>query len=72
VFFDFGQNAMGKTLAAIYSTRPTPGGLVSFPIDWDDLRDVYPTDFTIATVPALLAKHGDLWKDILSHAQRIA
>ncbi len=71
VYFDFGQNVMGKTLAAIYSTRPTPGALVSFPLQWDELKDVYPTDFSVVTVPKLLAERGDIWRDILDKAQRL-
>lgn len=71
VFFDSGQNVMGKTLACIYSPRPAYGAPVSFPVAWDDLRDVYPTDFTIETAPRLLDKHGDRWADILEHAQEL-
>jgi bifunctional non-homologous end joining protein LigD len=71
VFFDSGQNVMGKTLAAAYSTRPTPGGRVSFPLLWGDLESAYPSDFTMATVPAMLNANGDIWADILQYRQRI-
>jgi len=65
VFFDHNQNARGKTLASVYSPRPTPEALVSMPLRWDELREVYPTDFTILTAPQRLAEVGDLWADIL-------
>ncbi len=53
IFLDYNQNVRGKTLASIYSPRPTPEASVSVPLRWDELGKVYPTDFTIATVPAL-------------------
>ena len=37
VFFDYNQNAMGKTIASIFSARPTTSATVSFPVKWDDL-----------------------------------
>jgi bifunctional non-homologous end joining protein LigD len=65
VFFDHNQNSRGKTLAAPYSLRPTPEATVSTPITWQELESVYPTDFTIATVPARLGRIGDPWAEIL-------
>jgi DNA primase len=44
-----------------------PEGRVSTPIRWDELPDVDPGEFTIATVPARFAKLGDLHADIDSH-----
>ncbi len=65
VFIDFNQNVRGKTLAAAYSPRPAPGGPASTPLHWHELGNVYPTDFTILTLPERLKKTGDLWSDIL-------
>ncbi len=65
VFLDHNQNARGKTLASIYSPRPLPEAAVSMPVRWDELSDVYPTDFTLLTAPARLAQLGDLWSGIL-------
>jgi bifunctional non-homologous end joining protein LigD len=45
----------GGTLAAVYSPRVRPGTTVSFPLDWEDLDAVTPADFTVRTVPGLLA-----------------
>jgi bifunctional non-homologous end joining protein LigD len=39
----------GATVIAAYSPRVRPGVPVSFPVDWDDLDDVSPTDFTVHT-----------------------
>jgi len=45
----------GGTLAAAYSPRVRPGTTVSFPLGWDDLDAATPADFTVRTVPGLLA-----------------
>jgi bifunctional non-homologous end joining protein LigD len=66
IFIDYGQNVRGKTLASVYSPRPVPDAPVSTPLRWEELGKVYPTDFTLMTVPARLEKTGDLWLDILS------
>ncbi|MCC6979969.1 MAG: ATP-dependent DNA ligase, partial [Candidatus Melainabacteria bacterium] len=55
-----------KTLSAPYSVRATNAGNVSLPISWDELDDIYPTDFDIRTVPARLEQVGDLWENILN------
>lgn len=65
VFFDHNQNARGKTLASVYSARPTPHATVSMPVRWDELDRVYPEQFTIVSAPERLAQIGDLWKRIL-------
>ncbi|MCU1438598.1 MAG: hypothetical protein JWP66_1685 [Naasia sp.] len=61
VFVDFNQAARDRTIAGAYSPRATPGATVSMPVRWEDLGDVVPGDFTIRTVPALLAERGDPW-----------
>ena len=65
IFFDHNQNTRGKNMASIYSLRPLPGAPVSTPLRWQELGEVYPTDFTIETVPDRVAKLGDLWADLL-------
>ena len=72
VFFDANQNARIKNLAAVYSPRAKPGAPVSMPLRWDELDEVYPTDFTILTAPARIAEVGDPWADILSHKHDLA
>jgi bifunctional non-homologous end joining protein LigD len=65
IFLDYNQGARMKTLAAIYSPRAAVDASVSVPLRWDELGTVYPTDFTVHTVPERLAEVGDLWADIL-------
>jgi bifunctional non-homologous end joining protein LigD len=59
VFLDYNQNAKDRTVASAYSVRPTADAQVSTPILWSELDDCNPADFTMATVPARLAKVGD-------------
>src|SRR5262249_11948852 len=59
VFVDYNQNAKDRTIASAYSVRPTPDARVSAPLDWDEVADVDPADFTLATMPARFAKIGD-------------
>lgn len=61
VFVDFNQACRDRTIAGAYSPRPLPGAPVSMPVTWEDLADVEPLDFTIRTVPGLLAEGGDAW-----------
>jgi DNA ligase D len=60
IFVDYNQNARDRTIASAYSIRPKPGAPVSAPLHWDELADVAPEDFTVATMPARFAAVGDL------------
>ena len=51
VFVDYNQNARDHTIAAAYSVRGNPRGTVSAPLNWDEIADAEPDDFTIATMP---------------------
>jgi DNA ligase D len=64
VFVDYNQNARDRTIASAYSARRRPDATVSAPVRWDELADVEPTDFTIATMPARFAALGDVHADI--------
>jgi DNA ligase D len=59
IFIDYNQNARDRTIASAYSVRPKPGAPVSAPLTWDELVDVAPEDFTVATMPARFAEVGD-------------
>jgi bifunctional non-homologous end joining protein LigD len=59
VLVDYNQNARDRTVASAYSVRALPDGRVSCPIDWDEVTDVDPTELTMATVPARVARSGD-------------
>jgi len=60
LFVDYNQNARDHTIASAYSVRGVPDATVSTPVTWDEIDDVDPHEFTIATVPDRFAKLGDL------------
>jgi DNA ligase D len=70
VFID-STRAGGATVAAAYSPRIRPGAPVSFPLSWDELDHVAPTDFTVHTTAGLIAE-GDPWADRMPKAQRLS
>jgi DNA ligase D len=59
IFIDYNQNARDRTIASAYSIRPKPGAPVSAPLAWEELADVAPEDFTVATMPVRFAQLGD-------------
>jgi DNA ligase D-like protein (predicted polymerase) len=61
VFVDFNQMARDRLMTSAYSIRPTVRGLVSAPLDWAELPDVLPSDFTLLTMPERFAEVGDKW-----------
>jgi DNA ligase D len=64
VFVDYNQNAPHKTVFGAWSVRARPGAQVSTPITWDELGDIHPDQFTIASLAARLdAPGGDPWRD---------
>ncbi|HVM90930.1 MAG TPA: DNA ligase D [Verrucomicrobiae bacterium] len=72
VYLDCFQNRKGATLVAPYSVRPNPGAPVSTPLDWKEVKPgLDPRRFTIFTMPARLAKRGDLWKPVFGKGIRL-
>ena len=59
VFLDYNQNAKDRTTCSAYSVRPLPDARVSTPLDWREVDDCDPADFTVLTVPARFAAIGD-------------
>jgi DNA ligase D-like protein (predicted polymerase) len=59
VFLDYNQNAKDRTVASAYSVRPTKDARVSTPLHWDEVPDIDPALFTLATVPQRYAELGD-------------
>ena len=59
VFLDYNQNAKDRTTCSAYSVRPLPDARVSTPLDWDEVTDCDPADFTVLTVPQRFAETGN-------------
>src|SRR5437899_1072831 len=68
VFLDYNQNAKDRTIASAYSVRPTADARVSTPLEWSEVPDVDPADFTVTTVPKRFAGRGDPAAAIDDHA----
>jgi bifunctional non-homologous end joining protein LigD len=65
VLVDYNQNAWGRTLASIYSVRPTPIASVSTPVTWEEVeKGVRIEDFRIDNVVDRVREVGDLWKPV--------
>ena len=67
VFLDYNQNAKDRTIASAYSVRPKPDARVSAPLNWDEIEDCEPEDFTLATMPSRFAAIGDRHAGIDEH-----
>jgi bifunctional non-homologous end joining protein LigD len=59
VFVDYNQNARDRTVASVYSVRPTPDARVSCPLEWDEVPDADPAELRLDTVPIRLRERGD-------------
>jgi bifunctional non-homologous end joining protein LigD len=70
VFLD-STRAGGATVVAVYSPRARPGTPVSFPVAWDELDQVTPTDFTVRNATALLAGSNP-WAELMPAPQPVA
>ena len=67
VLLDYNQNAWGRTLASVYSVRPSPRAAVSTPVTWEEVDDGFAIDdFRIDNVAARIAERGDLWAPLLA------
>jgi bifunctional non-homologous end joining protein LigD len=67
VLVDYNQNAWGRTLASIYSVRPTEGATVSTPVTWEEVeRGITSEQFTMDVVLKRIERHGDLFAPVLS------
>ena len=67
ILIDTGRNRQGATFAAAYTVRAKPGAPVSAPCTWDEVErgHAQPQTFTLRSMPARLAKVGDLWSDLV-------
>lgn len=71
VLVDYNQNAWGRTLASIYSIRPTPTASVSTPVTWEEVEaGVRIEDFRIDNVVERVRELGDLWKPVIAAKKR--
>ncbi|HEY2508204.1 MAG TPA: non-homologous end-joining DNA ligase [Streptosporangiaceae bacterium] len=64
VFIDFNQNAPHKTVFGAWSVRARPGAQVSTPVAWEEVDEIHPDQFTLASLPERFEAVGDPWQGI--------
>jgi bifunctional non-homologous end joining protein LigD len=67
IYLDCLQNRLSQSIVAPYAVRPRPFANVSTPLLWEEVNESLEIgQFNIHTVPARLAKMGDVMKGVLS------
>lgn len=70
VYLDYLQNGYGKTMASVYSVRPTANAPVSTPLSWEEVeKGVNNKDFNIFTIKARLDEKGDIFAPVFKEEQ---
>jgi bifunctional non-homologous end joining protein LigD len=70
VLVDYNQNATGRTLASVYSVRPTPFAGVSMPVTWREVeKGIAIEDFHIQNAVARIRAKGDLFSAVAPDAK---
>jgi len=66
ILVDTGRNGYSATFATAYAVRAKAGAPVSAPCTWEEVErgEVAPRSFTVRTLPARVARVGDLWADM--------
>jgi bifunctional non-homologous end joining protein LigD len=74
ILIDTGRNGPGATFAAAYAVRPKPGAPISAPCTWQEIEagEVEPQSFRLRTLPARVARLGDLWAELPARGQSLA
>ena len=72
VYFDYLQNASGKTISAPYVLRAHPGAPVATPLKWEEVvAGLKPQQFHIANVLRRFERVGDLFSGVLNKPQEL-
>ena len=72
VYFDWIQNAEGKTISAPYVLRAHPGAPVATPLAWYEVRPgLRPNQFHIGNSMRRFDRVGDLFEGVNSRRQRM-
>lgn len=72
VYFDYLQNASGKTISAPYVVRAHPGAPVATPLKWKEVvPGLKPQQFHLANVLRRFDRVGDLFEGVLKKPQEL-
>jgi bifunctional non-homologous end joining protein LigD len=67
VLIDVAQNGAGRTMASVYSVRPTPHAAVSMPLRWEELTDKLDwRELGMDEARRRIAAEGDLFEPVLA------
>jgi bifunctional non-homologous end joining protein LigD len=71
ILIDVLRNAYGHTSVGPYAVRARPNAPVATPLHWEELEDsaTRADRWTLESVPDRLARDGDPWRQMGSHAQ---
>ena len=74
IYVDTGRNGYSATFAAVYTVRARRGAPVSAPCTWDEIErgEVDPWTFTLRSMPARIARVGDIWADMRRRGRSLA
>ena len=65
IFIDWFRNGRGATFIAPYSPRSRPGAPVAMPVDWGELDEIEPDQFTVRNAfERLDAQKRDPWENL--------
>ncbi len=72
VYFDYLQNARGKTISAPYVPRAHAGAPVATPLEWRELKaSLKPADFHLRNAMDRFDRTGDLFAGVLKKPQHL-
>ena len=72
VYFDYMQNARGKTISAPYVPRAYAGAPVATPLEWREVvAGLRPGSFHIGNAMERFARAGDLFRGVLENRQKL-
>ncbi len=72
VYFDYMQNARGKTISAPYVPRAYAGAPVATPLEWREVvAGLRPGSFHIGNAMERFVRVGDLFKGVLENRQKL-
>ncbi|MEA2747092.1 MAG: bifunctional non-ous end joining protein LigD [Myxococcales bacterium] len=73
VYVDTGQTGQTRAIVAPWSVRAVVGATVSTPLAWEEVdHGLDPRAFTMKTVPARIAKHGDPMRGLVTAKPDVA
>lgn len=68
IFLDTNRNAYAQTAITPYSPRARAGAPVATPIEFSELGKVEPDGYDLSAIRRRLARKGDPWADLHTHA----